>query len=273
MDRYAVIGNPVEHSRSPEIHTLFAEQTGQPIEYGHILAPLGGFAQEVKKFREQGGKGLNVTLPFKQEAFALCEPSERARQAEAVNTLVFQPHGKTFGDNTDGAGLVADLTRNLGLVLSGMRILLLGAGGAVRGVLGPLIAQKPAHIVIANRTLDKAVLLAEHFAQWAEVCGCGYADLGTEPFDLIVNGTSAGLNNELPPLPDNILKAGGAVYDLVYADTPTPFLRWGRAQGAALASDGLGMLVEQAAESFLIWRGVRPDTALARRALEAVQKP
>ncbi len=262
MDRYAVIGNPVEHSKSPQIHALFAQQTGQSLDYGRLLAPLGGCAPDVKKFREQGGKGLNVTLPFKQEAFALCdEPSERARQAQAVNTLVFQPDGKTAGDNTDGAGLVADLTRNLGLLLAGKRILLLGAGGAVRGVLGPLIAQQPSHIVIANRTLDKAVLLAEHFAQWGEVCGCGYGDLGTEPFDLIINGTSTGLKDELPPLPDNLLKPVSAVYDMFYADAPTPFMRWGREQGATLVSDGLGMLVEQAAESFLIWRAVRPNTA------------
>ncbi len=262
MDRYAVIGNPVEHSKSPRIHTLFAQQGGQSMEYGRILAPLGGFAREVKKFREQGGKGLNVTLPFKQEAFALCdEVAERARQAEAVNTLVFRADGKIIGDNTDGAGLVTDLTRNLGLLLAGKRILLLGAGGAVRGVLGPLIAQQPSHIVIANRTLDKAVLLAEHFAQWGEVCGCGYGDLGTEPFDLIINGTSAGLNDELPPLSDDLLKLGGMAYDMVYADAPTPFVRWARQHGAAFASDGLGMLVEQAAESFQIWRGVRPQTA------------
>ena len=261
MDRYAVIGNPVEHSKSPQIHALFAQQTGQGLEYGRILAPLGAFAQEVRQFREQGGKGLNVTLPFKQEAFALCdELSERARQAEAVNTLMLHADGKTSGDNTDGAGLIADLTRNLGLVLAGRRILLLGAGGAVRGVLGPLIAEQPSHIVIANRTLDKAVLLAEHFAQWAEVCGCGYADLGTEPFDLIVNGTSASLKDELPPLPDGLLNPVSAVYDMLYSAEPTPFMRWGLAQGATLVSDGFGMLVEQAAESFLIWRGVRPNT-------------
>ncbi|MGH8529672.1 MAG: shikimate dehydrogenase [Nevskiales bacterium] len=270
VDRYAVIGNPVEHSRSPQIHSLFAQQAGQEMQYGRILAPLKSFTQEVRKFREQGGKGLNITLPFKQEAFALCdEVAERARQAEAVNTLVFQASGKIFGDNTDGAGLVADLTRNLDLRLAGKKILLLGAGGAVRGVLGPLIAQQPSHIVIANRTLDKAVLLAEHFAQWAEVCGCGYGDLGTEPFDLIINGTSAGLNDELPPLPDDLLKPGSVAYDMVYAEVATPFVHWGRQHGASFASDGLGMLVEQAAESFLLWRGIRPQTAPVLRALRS----
>lgn len=262
MDRYAVIGNPVEHSRSPAIHKLFAEQTGQALVYDRILAPLDGFEAQVREFARGGGKGLNVTLPFKEQAYKFAsECSERARQAEAANTLVFQPDGSILADNTDGTGLVADLIHNLGLKLVNKRVLVLGAGGAVRGILGPLIAQQPAHIVVANRTLDKAVLLAERFSLWGDVGGCSYGDLGTERYDLIINGTSAGVRDELPPLPDRLLAGGGAVYDLFYAREPTVFMRWGRRQDAAVIADGLGMLVEQAAESFFLWRGVRPQTA------------
>lgn len=261
-DHYAVIGNPVEHSRSPQIHAAFAQQTGQALVYDTLRAEVDGFAAAVDAFRESGGKGLNVTVPFKLDACDYAdELSERARLAQAVNTLSFDADGRVRGDNTDGAGLVADLQQNLGLSLVAADILILGAGGAVRGVLGPLLAERPRHIVIANRTLDKAILLAEQFHPWGEVCGCDYAELGTQTFDLIINGTSMGLSDAMPPLPDGLLKAGATVYDMAYAAAPTAMVRWGLAQGAGVSCDGLGMLVEQAAESFAIWRGLRPETA------------
>lgn len=259
MDRYGVIGNPVEHSKSPQIHRHFAEQTGQQLEYVKVYAEQDAFADTVRDFIEAGGKGLNVTVPFKQQAFEIADDiSERARLAGAVNTLSFD-NGRIVADNTDGAGLVNDLTQNLGLNLESKDILILGAGGAVRGVLGPLLGQHPRHIVIANRTLEKAILLADHFSLWGKVCGCDYAELGTQAFDLIINGTSMGLTGEMPELPDKLLKPGAVVYDMAYGNKPTVFQLWGESQGAEIAADGLGMLVEQAAESFYIWRGVRPN--------------
>lgn len=269
-DRYAVIGNPIEHSKSPRIHALFAQQTGEVLDYDKLLAPLDGFEPTLREFQASGGKGVNVTLPFKEAAYRLAdECSERARQAEAVNTLAFRADGSLYGDNTDGAGLIADLTQHLGLQLTKKRILILGAGGAVRGILGPLLAQQPAHLVIANRTLDKAVRLAEHFSLWGALSGCGYDDLGTERFDLILNGTSSGVSDAVPPIPNGLLLSGAAVYDLFYAAQPTAFMRWGQREGAAVIADGLGMLVEQAAEAFHLWRGKRPDTQAVRRLLRA----
>ncbi len=268
MDRYAVIGNPVEHSKSPQIHAAFASHTGEAMVYEKLLATVDGFAAAVDAFREQGGKGLNVTVPFKLDAFDYAdELSERARLAGAVNTLRFQDDGQVLGDNTDGAGLVADLTQHLGLQLQDADILILGAGGAVRGVLGPLLAAHPRHIVIANRSLEKAIMLAEQFHTWGEVCGCSYEALGTQAFDLIINGTSMGLAGQMPALPEGLLKPRAAVYDMAYGSEPTVFERWGEAQGAAKVADGLGMLVEQAAESFYLWRGLRPDTEVVRRLL------
>ncbi|MGB1581664.1 MAG: shikimate dehydrogenase [Nevskiales bacterium] len=260
-DLYAVIGNPVEHSKSPLIHARFAEQTGQAIDYGRLLAEVDGFNEAADSFREQGGKGLNVTVPFKLDACDYAdELTERARLAQAVNTLSFAEDGKVVGDNSDGAGLVADLQKNLGVQLHSADILILGAGGAARGVLGPLLAEQPRHIVIANRSMEKAILLAEHFHTWGEVCGCGYEGLGTQAFDLIINATSMGLSGQMPTLPSTILKPAAVVYDMAYGNEPTAFVKWGQAQGASQAADGLGMLVEQAAESFFIWRGTRPDT-------------
>ena len=268
MDRYGVIGNPVEHSKSPQIHSRFAEQTGESLSYEKVFAEEDAFADTVQHFRQAGGKGLNVTVPFKQQAFDIAdEVSERARMAEAVNTLSFTDEGQILADNTDGAGLVNDLTRNLGLTLKDRNILILGAGGAVRGVLGPLLAEHPRHIVIANRTLEKAILLADHFCTWGNLSGCDYGELGTQAFDLIINGTSMGLSGQMPELPNDILKPGAAVYDMAYGNEPTAFQQGGKAHGAATAADGLGMLVEQAAESFYIWRGVRPDTAEIRKTL------
>ncbi len=260
-DRYAVMGNPVSHSKSPQIHQAFARQTGQRIIYEAIQVDPGGFSQAVGNFRAAGGKGLNVTVPFKQEAWAYAEErSERAEQAGAVNTLLFLDSGLVRGDNTDGVGMVRDIVLNHGCAISGRRLLILGAGGAVRGVLGPVLAERPARIVIANRTAEKAEILAREF-NGNLVEGCGFDALGDEMFDLVINGTAASLHGESLPLPDGILAVHGGCYDMMYGLEVNPFLQWGEAQGASLLMDGLGMLVEQAAESFWLWRGVRPDTA------------
>lgn len=261
--RYAVMGNPIAHSRSPLIHALFAQQTGQAIHYEALLVgtQTGEFARAVQTFQEEGGQGLNITVPFKQAAWALAEQrSPRATQAGAVNTLRFDAGGRRFGDNTDGIGLVRDLVNNQGLTLTGQRILILGAGGAVRGVLASLLETQPAYCVIANRTLSKAQMLAALVAK-NHVVASSYTALAGQTFDLIINGTSASLHGELPPLPDGLLATHGYCYDVVYSKTATPFIHWAYAQGAQRAVDGLGMLVEQAAESFFLWRGVRPSTA------------
>lgn len=262
-ERYAVIGNPVAHSRSPWIHAQFARATRQDIDYGRIEAPLDAFARTLDEFRAAGGRGANVTLPFKEQAFDYCGGmvSDRALAARAVNTLVFED-GKVRGDNTDGAGLLRDLTVNLGRSIAGKRVLLMGAGGAAQGVLGPLLAAKPARLVVANRTAGKARVLARRFAG---AQGGGYDDLGKEAFDLLINATSAGLSDEAPPVPRSAFAPGALAYDMVYG-RDTPFLALARAARAE-AHDGAGMLVEQAAEAFLVWRGVRPDTAAVLAAL------
>ena len=259
-DQYAVMGNPIAHSQSPRIHALFAAQTGQHLEYRAILVEPGGFAAAARAFREAGGKGLNVTVPFKQDAWVFADVlSARAERAGAVNFLMFESTG-VRGDNTDGLGLVRDLTVNHGCRLAGWRILLLGAGGAARGVLQPLLAEQPAQLVIANRTASKAAELALRFGDLGPVSGCGFADLAGRRFDLIINATAAGLSDAVPPLPDGVLAADGWCYDLMYGREPTAFVRWGRERGAAQSLDGLGMLVEQAAEAFHRWRGVWPET-------------
>ncbi len=264
-DRYAVIGHPVEHSLSPNIHAMFADQTGQDISYEKLLAPLDGFAETVRAFMTQGGRGANVTLPFKLEAFDLAdEVSERALHAHAANTLSFS--GKRISaDNTDGAGLVRDIETNLGFGLQGKRVLLMGAGGAARGVLLPLLEARPSILVIANRTVEKAVQLAESnqhqpVAAHTVVSGRGFDDLSSLRFDLVINATSSSLSDELPPLPDDLFAPGALAYDMMYGKGLTSFLAFAEARDVAQLADGLGMLVEQAAESFLIWRGVRPDT-------------
>lgn len=261
-DRYAVIGNPVAHSKSPQIHAAFARQTGQDMVYVRLAAPRDGFRTEVARFVAHGGKGMNVTVPFKQEAVALCDGiSERARFAQAVNTLTFAD-GRVSGENTDGAGLVRDLEANLRLQLNGLRVLLLGAGGAARGVIMPLIAHGVRMVVIANRDVAKARVLEEHFGLFGNVRARGYDDLNGTCFELVINCTSASLQGQVPPVPGSVFGPKCAAYDMVYTPTGnTPFLDMARACGAALTADGLGMLVEQAAESFFIWRGVRPDTA------------
>lgn len=263
-DRYAVIGNPVAHSKSPQIHAEFARQTGQDIVYEALFAPPDGFRDAVRAFRAAGGKGLNVTLPFKGEAWQAADRREGfAARAAAVNTLVFT-QGLATGHNTDGLGLVRDLCDNLGCVLRGKRILLLGAGGASRGVIEPLLREAPRQLVIANRTLAKAVDLVGRFEALQPLAQEGviaypYAELAGRRFDLVINATSASLGNVLPPLPEGVFAPDALAYDMVYG-ADTPFLRFAREQGAA-ATDGIGMLVEQAAESFCIWRGVRPATA------------
>lgn len=261
-DRYAVMGHPVAHSLSPRIHALFARQTGQAMVYTAIYVEKDRFAQALDEFQAGGGKGLNVTLPFKHEAWTLCQRrSARAERARAVNTLMFQPDATRYGDNTDGAGLVRDLLVNHGAVIAGRRVLLLGAGGAAWGVLAPLLEQRPARLRVANRTAEKATALAREFSDLGPVEGGGLNDLGAERFDLIINATAASLQGEVPPLPDSALTEGGWCYDMMYGAAPTPFLRWARAHGAGKAVDGLGMLVEQAAESFYLWRDVKPHTA------------
>lgn len=257
-DRYAVIGNPIAHSKSPQIHAMFARQTGQDLRYEAVEAPLDGFAATVARLRDAGYQGCNVTVPFKFEAFRLCHRlSGRARAAQAVNTLLFRD-GEILGDNTDGAGLLADIENNLGFRLLFKRVLLLGAGGAAHGVAWPLFNAGPT-LVIANRTVDKAQQLAGEFSGYGTVTASSYEALAGRQFDVVVNATASGLSDELPPLPPGVFAPGALAYDMMYG-RETPFMRFARAQGAALVSDGLGMLVEQAAEAFFKWRDVRPDT-------------
>ena len=259
--RYAVMGNPVAHSKSPEIHQQFARQFGHRLEYLAIQVDPGGFPQAVEQFRAGGGSGLNVTVPFKLEAFRLADHvSDRAELAGAVNTLKFDADGRIFGDNTDGIGLVHDIELNLGIALRDKRILVLGAGGAVRGVLGPVFKHHPARVVIANRTVTKARDLADVFGAHGTIEVCAFDSLRGKHFDIVINGTSSSLQNELPPLPETLYARGALAYDMMYGDRPTAFMEWSALHNAARVSDGLGMLVEQAAESYFVWHGVRPDT-------------
>ena len=262
-DKYAVFGNPIEHSKSPDIHRQFAEQTGQDLSYSKQLVAEDGFEAAANEFFANGGRGLNITVPFKQDAYAyVARTTSRARRAGAVNTLTLEADGTILGDTTDGIGLVGDIVHNLGWEIRHKKVLILGAGGAVRGVLEPLLEQQPQHVVIANRTVDKALQLAKGFAEFGYLLGCGFDMLGEQQFDLVINGTSASLQGDLPPLPDSLINpdAGTACYDMLYGAEPTPFMKWAAERGA-LVSDGLGMLVGQAAESFALWRGVRPETA------------
>ena len=260
MDRYCVFGNPIAHSKSPRIHARFAELSGEALAYEARLAPVDGFAAAVQAFFAEGGKGCNVTVPFKEEAWRLVAVrSPRAQKAGAVNTLLVDADGRLRGDNTDGSGLVRDLVQNAGVTLADRRLLVLGAGGAVRGVLGPLLAERPREIVIANRTPEKAETLAQLFADEGQVTPATFAEL-RGPFDIVVNGTSASLQGALPPLPAGLFASDALAYDMMYGAEPTVFLRWAQAQGVR-TRDGLGMLVEQAAEAFRLWRGVTPPTA------------
>ena len=267
IDQYAVIGNPIKHSKSPIIHAMFAQQTNDAMSYNAILSPLDGFVNRVKEFQQQGGKGLNVTVPFKEQAWELAdELSNYARFSGAVNTLMFNPDGSIYGANTDGIGLVRDLSQHYQIDLAHKRVLLLGAGGSAKGVVQPLLEAGIEALIIANRTEQKAETLATHFADCAKELGCeirggSYNDLHKQrPFDLIINATAASLQGIMPPMPASCLHDQSACYDLMYANKPTAFESWCKDNGAALVMNGLGMLVEQAAESYSIWRGRLPET-------------
>ncbi len=258
-DKYCVFGNPIGHSKSPIIHTAFARQTGQDIQYTATLVPVDGFADAMDEFVASGGRGANVTVPFKQEAFRLVTRlTPRAQLAGASNTLTVEGN-ELIGDNTDGVGLLRDITINLGYPSTNRRILLLGAGGAARGVIGPLLETHPQSLTVANRTVPGARLLAEHFTHLGPISGCGYDELAGRSFDIVINATSAGLTGTMPPLSEGIFAPGSLAYSMMYGPTDSPFRDTARNLGAAKISDGLGMLVEQAAESFFAWRGVRPD--------------
>ena len=266
-DRYAVIGHPVAHSKSPDIHARFAMQTGQNVRYERLLAPLNGFVDTVHAFMREGGRGANVTVPFKLEAHAMATSlSARAKAAGAVNTLRFDGD-VILGDNTDGVGLVVDIVRNAAISLSGKKILLLGAGGAARGVVLPLLNERPAELVIANRTVQKAEELARLFGAHGAVRACNFAALDTS-FDVVINATSASLAAAVPPIAPAVFGTETLAYDMMYGKEPTVFMRFAQQHGAAVR-DGLGMLVEQAAESFFVWRAVRPDTVSVLRDLRA----
>ena len=261
-DYYAVVGNPIGHSRSPRIQTAFAQATAQDMQYEAILSPLDGFRQVVSDFfATEAGKGLNITLPFKEQAYELSDvKSLRATQAGAVNTLMKGKDGRLYGDNTDGIGLVRDMTQNLGWTLEGKRILVVGAGGAVRGVLGALLAQNPSQLWVVNRTHSKAQNLANIFRAYGNIDAIRFEEVLPHSVDVIINGSSSSLQGELPPLVDGILAEGACAYDMAYGKPDLPFLVWAQTQGATV-SDGLGMLVEQAAESFFIWRDMRVESA------------
>ncbi len=260
-DKYAVFGNPIKHSKSPFIHAAFADQCEQHMRYRAVKVEPGDFEQAVTRFFEGGGSGLNITLPFKQDAFQLAQQcSSRASRAGAVNTFHKQEDGTLFGDNTDGVGLVRDMVANLGWTLQDQRILILGAGGAVRGVLEPLLRERPRSLTIVNRTAQKATDLAAEFAELGPVEGGGYELLTGREFDRLINATSAGLQGEMPDLPGGLLTERSCCYDMVYGAEPTVFMRWAAQHTAWAVADGLGMLVEQAAQSFYIWRKVRPET-------------
>lgn len=263
-DIYAVMGNPISHSKSPQIHTAFALETEQKIEYTAIHVDVGGFSQAVSHFQGHGGRGLNVTVPFKLDAWKMADSlTERAKRAGAVNTLILSKDGAIKGDNTDGVGLVNDIIDHLGWVISQKRVLILGAGGASRGVIGPILEKKPQSLTIANRTASKATELARLFADMKDketqaIEAGGYDFLTGRQFDLVINATAASLHGEVPPLPDGLLASDGCCYDMMYAAQATAFMRWAEQQGVTQISDGLGMLVGQAAESFYVWRGIRP---------------
>lgn len=272
-DVYAVFGNPINHSKSPNIHRQFAEQTGQDMHYNKQLVGEGEFATAAQQFFVQGGKGLNITAPFKLNAYEFAQKrTARAERAGAVNTLARLSDGTILGDNTDGIGMIHDM-HNLGWEIEGKRVLILGAGGAVRGVLQPLLEENPAQVIIANRTLEKAEELAKSFLDLGIISAKSYAQLEGDVFDIVINCTSASLHGELPPLPTNLLAVNACCYDMTYGAEPTVFLAWAKQHGAVQIADGLGMLVGQAAEAFYLWRQIRPEvvpviTAMRRQLSE-----
>jgi shikimate dehydrogenase len=272
-DKYAVFGNPIKHSKSPLIHGIFADQCGQAMQYRAVRVDLDGFERAAGNFFEAGGAGLNITVPFKHEAYDFAQRlSDRAARAGAVNTLTRAGDGAIEGDNTDGIGLVRDMVANQGWAIQGLRILVLGAGGAVRGVLEPLLRERPRELLIVNRTAERAEQLAGEFSDIAPLQGGAYSLIGERQFDLIINATSAGLSGEMPDLPSTLLTERSCCYDMVYGAEPTAFMRWAAQHAAWAVADGLGMLVEQAAQSFYIWRKVRPETRpVIKQLREAMQ--
>ena len=273
IDKYAVFGSPIKHSKSPRIHGLFAEQTQQNLSYTAELVPAEDFKQQLDDFFKQGGKGINCTVPLKELAWEYADSlTERATLAKAVNTLILQKDGSLLADNTDGIGLVTDIMLNHHISLRNKKVLILGAGGASRGIILPILDEQVESITIANRTVSKAQTLATEFKHKGDIAVSTYEALAGQHFDLIINATSASLSNELPPLAANLLMKQGYCYDLAYANEPTAFVRWGQQQQAVKSLDGLGMLVEQAAEAFYLWRGVRPDTAAVIKLLEDERK-
>ena len=269
-DRYGVMGHPVTHSKSPSIHARFAAQTGESLSYDAIAVAPGKFENAVAIFREQDGKGLNITLPFKQEAFALAATrSHRAEQAGAVNTLWFDENNQVCGDNTDGVGLIRDLSRSCELSVSSRSVLLVGAGGAARGAACALLDEDPKRLVIANRTHEKAASLVDELGKPSCFCATRFEDLEGEHFELVINATASSLEGQTPPLPASVVSGGTVCYDMMYGPSETAFVAWGKTLGARRCVDGLGMLVEQAAESFYIWRGVRPQTGPVLHELRA----
>ena len=270
QDKYAVFGNPVKQSKSPAIHALFAEQCSQSMQYRAVRVEMDGFAQAAHNFFEGGGAGLNITVPFKRDAFDFAHRlSDRAMRAGAVNTLSRAEDGAIEGDNTDGIGLVRDMVANMGWSVQGLRLLLLGAGGAARGVLEPLLRERPRELLIVNRTPERAAQLVTEFSDIATLEGGAYDLIGERQFDLVINATSAGLSGEMPELPSTLLTERSCCYDMVYGAEPTPFMRWAAHHAAWAVADGLGMLVEQAAQSFYIWRHVRPETRAVINQLRA----
>ncbi len=268
IKKYAVMGNPVSHSLSPRIHQMFGEQCGIRLEYRAILVEKGQFKSAVRHFINHAGKGLNITVPFKQEAWQLADHrTNRAELAGAVNTLKFEKNGNIFGDNTDGVGILRDITNNLGKSVADANVLVIGAGGAVRGVLGPLLDSRPSLIRIVNRTASKARELETVFGKFGPCTSGGLDDIGDTPYDIVINGTAASLQGRIPDLPASIFTEQTLAYDMMYGRKATPFLVWAGEHGSGLCSDGLGMLVEQAAESFYIWHGVRPETKPVIQAL------
>ena len=264
VDLYAVVGNPIAHSMSPEIHNLFADQTGESIRYEKILVEHEQFAETVKEFFSTGGKGLNVTLPFKTDAFEFThEHTEFAEHAGAVNTIIQQSNESYLGANTDGIGLLRDLKKTLRLQLSDKNILIIGGGGATQGIVEPLLIEFPAELIIANRTLSKAQSIEKKFYTMGNIQSCSLSQIPIKQYDLILHATSASLSENNLELPDEIVSPNTCCYDLSYGDVDTPFMQWANNLGAAVVTDGFGMLLEQAAESFYLWRGKRPDTTMA----------
>ncbi|MCZ6565305.1 MAG: shikimate dehydrogenase [Gammaproteobacteria bacterium] len=266
--KYAVIGNPIAHSKSPEIHQLFADQTGENISYEKILGEKYNFPYSANKFFDADGQGLNVTLPFKLEAFNFVDQlTDFAKHAGAVNTIIRQDNGDYLGTNTDGIGLLRDLKKTLRLQLRDKKILIIGAGGATQGIVEPLLNEKPAGLTIANRTLHKAETIAKHFKKMGDIQSCSLNQIPEQAYDLILHATSAALQNHELELPAVIIGTQTCCYDLLYSDTATPFMQWAKKHGATQIVDGFGMLLEQAAESFYLWRGKRPDTTMAQNYL------